>query len=278
MNNAGLIDAHVHLWRVDRGDYSWMTPDLPIYRNYGLDDLRPLLGGARAVLVQAADTEAETHYLLDLMHKSDGMIAGVVGWADLAAPDAAERVAALAVAPGLVGLRPMLQDIDDTNWILRPDVAMGLEAMARHGLRLDVLARVRHLPVLPKLAQLHPDLAMVVDHAAKPDIAGGDLGTWRRDIAAVARQTAAFCKVSGLATEAAAGWTVATLRPVVEHLLAEFGPARLIWGSDWPVLTLNGTYANWWAATLELVEPAARAAILGENARAFYGLAHPMPE
>lgn len=273
MNNVGLIDAHVHLWRVDRADYSWMTPDLPIYRDYGLDDLQPLLDGARAVLVQAAATEAETWFLLELMRRSAGMVAGVVGWADLAAPNAVDRVAALAVAPGLVGLRPMLQDIADTDWILRADVARGLGAMAQAGLRLDVLARVRHLKLLPELAQRHPDLAMVVDHAAKPDIAAGDLAQWRQDIAKVARQTSAFCKLSGLATEAAPGWDVESLRPVVEHLLAEFGPDRLIWGSDWPVLTLNGLYGEWRAATLALVAEAALPAVMGGNARRFYGLA-----
>ena len=267
------VDAHHHLWTVARGDYAWMSPELPIHRDYTLDDLKPLLGDITAtVLVQAADTEAETHFMLDLARASGGLIKGVVGWSDLSAADTAERVAALATAPLLKGLRPMLQDIEETGWILRADVAAGLRAMERSGLRLDLLVKPRHLPILPELAQRHPELPMVIDHAAKPEIAAGNFAPWAAGMTRLARETPWCCKVSRLATEAAPGWRAEDLRPYVDLLMAEFGAERLMWGSDWPVLTLNGTYDAWRAASLALLPTATHGAILGGTAQRFYGL------
>jgi L-fuconolactonase len=268
------VDAHHHVWRLARGDYHWMTPDLPIHRDYGLDDLRPLLGDIGAtILVQAAATEAETAFMLEVARGSAGLVRGVVGWTDLAAPDAAAKVAAMGEDPLLVGLRPMLQDIAETEWILRPEVQPGLAAMARAGLRLDVLARVRHLPLLPELARRHPDLRMVIDHAAKPDIAGGHFRPWAADIARVARETGAFCKFSGLATEARTDWAVADLRPYADHLLTCFGAERLMWGSDWPVVDLAGGFSRWREAALQLLPEAAHDAVFGGTAARFYGIA-----
>jgi L-fuconolactonase len=268
------VDAHHHVWRLARGDYDWMTPDLPIHRDYGLDDLRPLLGDIGAtILVQAAATEAETAYMLEVARGSAGLVRGVVGWTDLAAPDAAERVAALAEDPLLVGLRPMLQDIAETEWILRPEVQPGLAAMARAGLRLDVLARVRHLKLLPDLARRHPDLLMVIDHGAKPEIAAGRLEPWATDMAVAARETSAFCKFSGLATEARPDWTLADLQRYADHLLACFGTERLMWGSDWPVVDLAGGFSRWREAAVQLVPEAAHDAVFGATAARFYGMA-----
>jgi L-fuconolactonase len=267
------VDAHHHVWAIARGDYAWMSPDLPIHRDYGIPDLRPLLGDITAtILVQAADTEAETAYMLDVARASGGLVGGVVGWTDLVAPDAPDRIAALAADPLLKGLRPMLQDIADTSWILRPDARPALDAMQRAGLRLDLLVKPRHLPILPALAQRHPALPMVIDHAAKPDIANRAFGPWAEGMSRLARETQWHCKLSGLITEAAPGWTAETLRPYVDHLLAEFGPSRLIWGSDWPVCTLAGSYADWRAATLALLPASARDDILGATAARFYGL------
>jgi L-fuconolactonase len=269
-----IVDSHHHIWTVARGDYDWLTPDLPIHRDYGLDDLRPLLGDiTRTVLVQAAATEAETRFMLDVARASDGLVGGVVGWTDLAAQDAPERIAALASDPLLKGLRPMLQDIADTEWILRPEAQPGLAAMARSGLRLDVLARVRHLPTIPELARRHPDLALVIDHGAKPDIAAGQFEPWASDITRVARETPAFCKLSGLATEARPDWTADDLRPYVDHLLACFGPERLMWGSDWPVVDLAGGFAKWREAAIALLPEPVHAQVLGKAAARFYGLA-----
>ena len=267
------VDAHHHLWQVARGDYTWMSPDLPIARDYGLADLRPLLGGITAtVLVQAAATEAETDYMLSIARTSAGLVRGVVGWVDLAAAAAPDRIAARAADPLMAGLRPMLQDIEDTGWILRPEVQPALAAMARHGLRFDALIKPRHLPVIGELAQRHPTLPVVIDHAAKPDIAGGAFQPWATHMSRLARETPWCCKVSGLVTEAAATWQPADLRPYIDHLLAEFGPGRLMWGSDWPVVNLAGGYARWRQAAEALLPAHTHAAILGGTAARFYGL------
>lgn len=271
-----MVDAHHHVWQVARGDYGWLTPELPIYRDYTLDDLRPLLGGISAtVLVQAAPTDAETTFLLEVARHADGLVRGVVGWTDLAAPNAAERVAALAAQPLLRGLRPMLQDIAQTAWILRPEVADGLRAVAAEGLCFDALIQPRHLPVMLTLCAQHPDLRVVIDHAAKPAIRDGLFEPWATNIARVAGETAAMCKLSGLITEARADWQVEELRRYVDHLLACFGPSRLLWGSDWPVVNLAGGYAAWRAASVALLQglgTEARDAVLGGTARAFYRL------
>ncbi len=269
-----LVDAHHHVWQVARGDYHWMSPGLPIARDYGLADLRPLLGDITAtVLVQAAATEAETDFMLAAARASAGLVRGVVGWVDLAAPDAPARVAERARDKLIRGLRPMLQDIGDTGWILRPEVQPALAAMAGHGLRLDALVTPRHLEVIGKLAARHPALRVVIDHAAKPDIAGGGFEPWAAHMARLARTTGWCCKLSGLVTEAKPGWQPDDLRPYVDHLLASFGPDRLMWGSDWPVVNLAGGYARWRAATLDLLPPAARPAVLGGTALRFYELA-----
>ena len=204
-----------------------MSPELSIARDYGLDDLRPLLGDITAtVLVQAADTEAETAFMLDVSRASAGLVRGVVGWTDLAAPGAPIRIAKLAADPLMKGLRPMLQDIEDTAWILLPAVQPALEAMVRNGLRFDALLKPRHLPVIGELAQRHPNLPVVIDHAAKPDIANGSFQPWASHMARLARDTPWCCKVSGLVTEARVGWQIDDLRTYVDHLLATFGPDR----------------------------------------------------
>lgn len=268
-----LVDAHHHVWQVARGDYGWLTPDLPICRDYGLADLRPLLGDISAtVLVQAAPTEAETAFLLDVARQSAGLVRGVVGWTDLAAPDAPQRIATLAQEKLLKGLRPMVQDIAETEWILRPELAPALTVMARAGLRLDLLVQPRHLKLLPEFARRYPDLAVVIDHAAKPDIAHSGLHPWAEQMAAIATSTGWCCKFSGLVTEAGADWTAERLQPFTDHLLATFGPGRLLWGSDWPVVNLAGGYAAWHTAARALIPTRHHEAVFGANAVAFYGL------
>lgn len=270
------VDAHHHVWQVARGDYGWLTPELAIYRDYTLADLRPLLGDISAtVLVQAAPTEAETAFMLTVAQESQGLVRGVVGWTDLAAPRAELRIAALARERRLVGLRPMLQDITDTHWILRPEVQPALRAMAEFGLRFDALVQPRHLEILPALAVLHPRLRIVIDHIAKPAIAQGMWQPWARSIALLAKETDMPCKLSGLVTEAAETWQDDDLRRYVDHVVQCFGPARVMWGSDWPVVDLAGGYARWRDSSLRLLggfDSAARDAILGGTAVAFYGL------
>jgi L-fucono-1,5-lactonase len=274
-----MIDAHQHFWRLERGDYGWLTPALqPLYRDYLPADLAPALqraGIQSTILVQAAPTVAETEFLLATAAHGGGRVRGVVGWADLAAPDAVATLVRLARNPLLKAIRPMLQDLPDPAWILRADVERALSELPRLGLRFDALVTPAQLPALLRVLERHPDLAVVIDHGAKPPIAAGYWLPWADRIAAIARHPHVHCKLSGLATEAKGDWTVEGLRPWVDHLLACFGPARLLWGSDWPVVNLAGGYARWRAATERLLETLAdddRAAILGGNAARFYGL------
>ena len=273
------IDAHQHVWRLDRADYGWLTPaDHPkIARDFLPAALAPLLKAAkidRTILVQAAPSEAETHYLLELARDAP-FIAAVVGWIDFEAPDAPARIARLCANPKLMGLRPMLQDIADVEWILQPEFARVFDAMQRGKLRFDALVRPRHLPALAELIDRYPDLAVVIDHGAKPDIAKNGLEVWKPYIRHIAKETNAYCKLSGLAGEAGPGWSAATLKPYVDVLLESFGPERLMWGSDWPVLNEAGDYASWLGACVTLtagLSAGEREAIFGTTAAKFYGV------
>jgi L-fuconolactonase len=275
------VDAHHHVWRLARGDYGWLEPTpalLPIYRDFDLDDIRPALRRANVaatVLVQAAPTLAETRFLLHVARRSGGLVRGVVGWVDLAGVDATASLDALATDPLLKGVRPMLQDLSDASWIARPEVQPALAALPALGLRLDALVTPRELKPLLATIERHPDLAVVIDHCAKPDIAGAGWQPWADDLAAVARHTAACCKLSGLVTEAGRDWNVEALRRYVDHVLGCFGSERVIWGSDWPVLTLAARYAEWVDASDTLLGGLTRPerdAIYGGNARRFYAL------
>jgi L-fuconolactonase len=270
------IDAHHHLWTLARGDYGWPTPDLaPIYRDFRLADLLPLLSSAGidgTILVQAAPTEAETIFLLDIADDAD-VVCGVVGWIDFDAADAAARLDALCRRKLLVGLRPMVQDIPDDDWLLGPALAPSLAAMEERDLIFDALVLPRHLTRLLRLVDTHPDLQFVLDHCAKPRLAGGDLAAWNEDIAEIAQRPNIVCKLSGLVTEAAADWQVADLRQAVDHVRACFGSNRLLWGSDWPVVDLVGGYANWFAAAKALLadlSPDEKADVFGNNAARIY--------
>jgi len=270
------IDAHHHLWTLARGDYGWLTPSLaPIHRDFSLSDLAPYLAAADiqgTILVQAAPTEAETMFLLDIAAKAE-VVRGVVGWTDFDAVDGEARIDALAAREHLVGLRPMVQDIPDDDWLLRPALAPLLGAMARNSLVFDALVLPRHLPRLLRLVDDHPDVQFVLDHCAKPRLATGEIADWRGDIALLAERPNIVCKLSGLATEAAVGWQITDLRKAVDHVVACFGPHRLLWGSDWPVVNPAGGYEKWFAAAEALLAGLSadeKAAIFGDNAARIY--------
>lgn len=272
------IDAHQHFWSIERGDYGWLTPELDaIYQDFLPADLTPLLRAADVegtVLVQAAPTAGETDFMLGLADAAP-FIKGVVGWVDFEAPDAADRIAELARRPALVGLRPMIQDIPDPNWMLRDALTPAFEALQANDLTFDALTLPPHLGVLRRLLDRHPGMRVVIDHASKPAMREGALEGWAEDMAALARDTDAFCKLSGLVTEARADWTTSDLRPVVHHLLQTFGAERLIWGSDWPVCLLASSYERWVETTEDLViglSPTQRDAVLGGNAARAYKL------
>jgi L-fuconolactonase len=272
------IDSHVHFWALARGDYGWLTPELgPLYRDFGQDDLAPLIAAAAidaVVLVQAAPSEAETGYLLDAAARYD-RVAGVVGWVDMAARNAPSRIAALAEDKRLKGIRPMMHDIPEIDWMLRPELGPAFCALVAHDLAFDALVRPPYLAALRRLADRHPDLRIVIDHGAKPAIADGRFADWAAAMSGFARETSVFCKLSGLVTESGADWTEDRLLPYVDHLVAAFSPARLLWGSDWPVVTLAASYGAWWMAANRLLsglDEDGRDRIFGGSAAEFYRL------
>lgn len=275
-----MIDAHVHLWQLARGDYGWLTSELkPIYRDFEAADLRRRLEAAgvdQAVLVQAAPTIAETRFLLDIAENTPE-IAGVVGWFDFEADTAAEDLATLCKSPWLKSVRPMIQDIADPDWMLKPELDAAYRAVIEHDICFDALVLPQHLEQLQSLIERYPSLRVIVDHGAKPFIAKGVTEGWAEDMKAIAQSGRVYCKLSGLLTEAGDGWTAESVRPYVEHLLTSFGPKRLVWGSDWPVLRLAGNYQGWFdlaQSYLSELNDNERAAIFGENARRFYRLSN----
>lgn len=268
------IDAHQHFWRIADREGQWPPAELaPIYRDFDPDDLLPLLeqvGFEGTVLVQTMEREADTAYMLDLASRHP-FIKAVVGWTDLKAPDAAGAIARLAAQPRLKGLRPMLQDIADDAWIADPALAPALAAMIDCDLAFDALVIPRHLGNLFTFAARFPALRIVIDHGAKPHIADGRISAWRAHMAALARLPNVWCKLSGLLTEAG-GRGSAAVRPYAETLLDLFGPSRLIFGSDWPVLRLAGDYAGWVDQCRDIVPSEHHDAVFGANAISFYRL------
>ena len=277
------IDAHQHYWQLARGDYDWLTPRLvPIYRDFGPGDLAPHLDAfdiARTVLVQAAPTEAETDFMLDLAGATPS-VAGVIGWVDLGTPEAAQRIARLGTRPKLVGLRPMIHDIADPRWMLSVELEPAYAAIEATGLTFDALVRPVHLRPLEILVERHPGMTVVVDHGAKPDIArwapgDEDFSDWVERMHQIGRHANVLCKVSGLATEARSDWASADLTPYLDTLLDAFGPERLMFGSDWPVVNLAGGYERWMDALLRWLDSLdcpSRDMILGATAAHVYKL------
>ncbi len=275
------IDSHLHFWRVARGDYSWLGPESGhLYQDFQPEEIAGELsecGVERVVVVQAAPTEAETRYLFELALRHP-VIAGVVGWVDFGASNVAERIEGLVRDGGgsLKGLRPMVQDIADPEWLARPDLDRAFQSMIEQDLAFDALVTPRQLPVLAERLARHPALRAVIDHAAKPDAAGDALVSWSRDIERIAQQTSAHCKLSGLLTEGLRKPSLQELDPVIGFLVRTFGPQRLCWGSDWPVLTLRGQYGEWLRMARTLVNmhaPGCEEQVFGTNAARLYRLA-----
>ena len=273
-----IIDAHQHFWQLsDRAGY-WPPAGLaPIHRDFSPADLEPLLHGSGVrgtILVQSLPTIEDSEYLLGLAAQHE-FILGVVGWVDLASPAAPACIARLAQNKKLKGLRPMLQDLADERWIESPALAPAIEAMQAHQLAFDALVLPRHLAPLRRFVDRFPGLPVVIDHAAKPLIADGLVEPWLADMKQLAACPQVHCKLSGLLTEAGVNPSVEVLKPYVDSLIEIFGPERMLWGSDWPVLRLAGDYASWLAmskAFLAPLSPRQQAAVLGYNALRFYRL------
>jgi L-fucono-1,5-lactonase len=278
-----MIDAHHHLWKLSRADYGWIgkrsNPAVaPIERDFLVGDYRALAaanGIAGSVVVQAAQTVAETRWLLDQARASGGLIKGVVGWIDMTAANAPDVLHDLAQDPLLRSIRPMLQEIPDVEWVLQAKLAPALRAVMERDLSFDLLVRPPHLKAALTLLLRHPDLRAIVDHGGKPDIANDMWQPWADDLRRIARETPAYCKLSGLVTEARKGWKPDDLLRYTEHLVECFGVERLVWGSDWPVMLLNADYPGWLAAARQFIAPLSTAdqmAVMNDNAIRFYRL------
>lgn len=272
-----IVDAHQHFWRLGENDCTWPPPELSaIHRNFEPEDLQQLaapLQVTATVLVQSQPSDRDTDYLLALAERTP-FIKAVVGWVDLLASDAAARIASLAKHPKMRGLRPMLQGLP-ADWILNPALEPAIDAMIQHSLRFDALVLPRHLPALTTFARRYSQLSLVIDHGAKPPIRHGALDPWRAGISALASLPQVHCKLSGLVTEASTDWRPEDLQPYVNHLLASFGAARLMWGSDWPVVNLACDYPRWLAIARQLCGPVNEedvAQLFERTARRFYDI------
>lgn len=280
------IDAHQHFWRLARGDYDWLDvadPALaPLARDFEPENFAPLRsahGVTQTILVQAAATEAETDHLLALAAGDDG-IAGVVGWVDLADASRLPTLQRWAADPKFKGVRPMLQDLPDANWLDHGPAAAMVQALVDLGLRLDALVKTEHLPALARFAAHWPALPIVIDHAAKPALAQGWRApwakAWRAGLTELARLPNVHCKFSGLLTELGEHAEPAeAIAPIWRTLVDLFGAERLMWGSDWPVLNLASDYDSWveFAGGFIAALPAAgQAAVWRGTATRFYGL------
>jgi len=278
-----LIDAHQHFWDPARADYPWMVgPAAPLRRVFGPADLWPELrrnGVLGTVVVQARSSIAETHELLALAARHP-FVLGVVGWVDLTADDVADTIASLRQGASghlLVGVRHQVHDEADAQWLLRADVQRGLAAVQEAGLAYDLLLRPRELPAANQVVRNFPGLRFVIDHLAKPEIGQGTMEPWSRLMDAWHHERAhVWCKLSGMINQADhAAWRSEDLRPYILKVLDVFGADRCMFGSDWPVLTLAGTYSrvlDALRANLGHLQPQARQSILGDSAIEAYRL------
>jgi L-fuconolactonase len=274
------IDAHQHFWDLSRFDYYWMPPEPSVLRQTFLPDrLARILTRNRfegSVLVQANTILAETHWLLELANAND-FIRAVVGWVDLTDPLLGSVLDELQKNPKFKGVRHPVQDEPDDRWLMRADVLAGMVELARRGLPYDLLIRPRHLGLVPVIAERVPDLRMVIDHIAKPLITAQVSEPWNRDMAVAAQLPQVYCKLSGMITEADPNSPMAEqLRPYVSHVMQIFGADRLMFGSDYPVCMLAGTWKEALAAFTQSIgaQPIeVREKLLGETAQRFYGIA-----
>ncbi len=272
------IDSHQHFWHFNEVDYDWMKADWPIRRDYLPADLEPLLKASRldgCIAIQARQTLEETRWLLELA-ASAPIIRGVVGWVDLRSPQVGNQLEHFATDPKFVGVRHVVQDELDNQFMLRADFRRGIKTLQQFGLTYDLLVFPHQLPAATKLASEFPEQSFVLDHMAKPLIADGILSPWREYIQALARLPNVLCKVSGMITEAKWHvWRGTDFRPYLDVVFQSFGANRLMFGSDWPVALLSGSYENVVALANEYfshLRKEEQGGIFGENAARFYRL------
>jgi L-fuconolactonase len=268
------IDSHQHFWSPVRGDYGWMDSAgaAPLRRPVLPKDMLAHLkahGIEKTVLVQAAPSVNETEYMLGIADATD-FVAKVVGWVDFENRDDLRHMARLSKHPKFAGVRPMIQDLPDPHWMHHKDVQWAFDAIIDLDITFDALGYPIHLDPFQRLFDTYPKMRTVIDHCMKPVIREDRFDEWAKKIEKIAASTPVFCKLSGIATEARPGWTKETLKPYARHVIDCFGPNRVMWGSDWPVLELNGSYESWHAAARTIVGDTGADAIFGGTAAKFY--------
>jgi L-fuconolactonase len=273
------LDAHQHFWHYTSEEYGWIGSNMEILKNDHLPANLALLTRAAdiegTVAVQARQTLAETEWLLDLADQY-ALIKGVVGWVDLRSPELQGQLERFADHPKFCGVRHVVQDEPDDQFMLREDFVRGIGLLAEFDLTYDILIFPRHLPVACALVEKFPEQPFVLDHIAKPFIRDGKVGPWNTDIRRLAAFPNVFCKVSGMITEADwQAWQPADFQPYLDVVFEAFGPERIMFGSDWPVCTVAASYAAVVGIVADYVQPlsqAEQASVWGETAKKFYGL------
>ena len=278
-----MIDAHFHLWKIGHNGCVWPTADLTsIYRDFDLklmESIAASAGVSSGVLVQSQEDDRDTDYLLNLAENSS-FVKAVVGWVDMLSPVAIDRISNLKKYSKFKGLRPMLQSLPEDDWILQPELDKVFCAMKQHNISFDALIKPRHLLPIAELAKRHPDLPIVIDHAAKPVISDQLPNDWCKGMINLAGFANVYCKISGLVTEAKPQQSPESISAYIRFLLSIFGSKRLIWGSDWPVIRLAEgrvamDYSGWLdfvRRTLSDVSEDDISSIFGKNAATFYSI------
>ena len=276
--STAIIDSHQHFINPGKIDYCWMTPDMPLAKDFMPGDLEPVLkanGVAKTVLVEAADSEEENVFMMDLAREND-FIAGVVIWLDMESPQFEAELKRYLENPKFVGIRPMIESIPDDAWMLKPSVKKAFGKLEAHGVCFDFLTHPRHMPYAIEILNEFPNLRTVINHISKPKIKDGLFQPWAELMAEIASHSNVFCKLSGMITEADHdGWKPEDLTPYIEHVLKLFGPERCMFGSDWPVCLLAGSYESVLSAlrrNLGGLGDADLERIFGGTAKEFYRL------
>ena len=270
------LDSHQHFWTLSRGDYSWMTPNYSaIYKNFTPDNLIPLIAEknvTETIIVQAADTVAETEFILDIANHNS-FVKGVVGWVDFEDPNVKLEIDRLSQNRVLKGFRPMIHDIEDEGWMLKDTLSEPLNYLSAKGLSFDALVRPNHLKNLILFVRKYAELPIVIDHIAKPKMVGGDIQEWIKDMKELSLCENVWCKFSGIVTEIGKDYDKSQIIPYVEPIFEMFEAERIMWGSDWPVLTMAETYGNWFDLAQDLcsgMSDSEKIQIFSKTARNFY--------
>jgi L-fuconolactonase len=275
-----FIDTHQHFWNLSEAEYPWLTPAYgPIYNTFHPRDLAPLIsqaGISKTVLVQSANSYEDTASMLTHADYND-WIGAVVGWVDLLNPDATQkRLEQYRQHPKFRGIRHLIHDEPDPDWVVQEVVIESLKILASHNLTFDIVAVFpNHIRHIPTLSERIPDLKMVIDHLAKPPIKDRQMSPWSDQMRTAAQSPNVYAKISGLNTAAPENWSSEDLKPYIDFALENFGSNRLMFGSDWPVCLLAGDYQKVWNETNKAIvnyPQADKDAILGGTAISFYRL------